>query len=88
MSSADDHFGHRQSSGIVVDLFWTHGDLGDEFRVEVEDTREGAHFVLYPTTGRAAVQAFHHPFSDPSAGLVPDSSKTAAAGFSIDGASP
>jgi hypothetical protein len=63
MPTTDTHFGHRESDGVVVDLFWDGGGLGDGFRVEVEDTREGARFVLYPTTGREAIQAFYHPFS-------------------------
>jgi hypothetical protein len=63
MSTADNHFGHRESDGIVVDLFWEYRSLDDEFRVEVEDMREGARFVLYPTTGSEAIQAFYHPFS-------------------------
>jgi hypothetical protein len=65
MLTTASHFGHRESDGIVVDLFWTRGELEDEFRVEVEDRREEARFVLYPTTGREAIQAFHHPFSEP-----------------------
>ena len=63
MPATDDHFGHRESEGIVVDLFWDNRGLGEEFRVEVEDRREGARFVLYPTTGSEAIQAFYHPFS-------------------------
>jgi hypothetical protein len=62
MSTAD-HFGHRESNGIVVDLFWNHRRLEDEFRVEVADEREGTRFVLHPTTGKEAIQAFHHPFA-------------------------
>jgi hypothetical protein len=62
MSSVANHFGHRESDGIVVDLFWHPGNLEAEFRVEVEDQREGARFVLHPPTGRDAIQAFHHPF--------------------------
>jgi hypothetical protein len=58
-----DHFGHRESGGIVVDLFWTCRDLRDEFRVEVEDEREGTRFVLHPRTGGEAIQAFYHPFA-------------------------
>ena len=69
MPSADDHFGHRESGGIVVDLFWDRGGLDDEFRVEVEDRREGARFVLYPATGSEAIQAFYHPFSAGSTAL-------------------
>jgi hypothetical protein len=57
------HFGHRECDGIVVDLFWNRGNLADEFRVEVEDRRLGIRFVLHPTTGREALQAFYHPFS-------------------------
>jgi hypothetical protein len=52
----------------VVDLFWDHRDLHDEFRVEVKDRRDGTRFVLYPATGREAIQAFHHPFSSAPAG--------------------
>jgi hypothetical protein len=62
MSTAD-HFGHRESNGIVVDLFWNHGRLEDAFRVEVADEREGTRLVLHPATGKAAIQAFHHPFA-------------------------
>jgi hypothetical protein len=68
MSSAD-HFGHRESNGIVVDLFWDRGRPEDEFQVEVVDRREGARFVLHPTTGPEAIQAFYHPFSAASAAL-------------------
>jgi hypothetical protein len=57
-----DHFGHRESDGIVVDLYWNYRDLTDEFRVEVENEREGTRFVLYPRTAREAIQAFRDPF--------------------------
>jgi hypothetical protein len=60
---AASHFGHREGDGIVVDLFWDRGDLEHEFRVEVEDRREGVRVVLYPTTGREALRAFYHPFA-------------------------
>ena len=63
MSTTDNHFGHRESGGVVVDLFWDRADAEDEFRVEVEDTRLGAGFVLHPLTGREAIEAFHHPFA-------------------------
>ena len=63
MSASDSHFGHRESAGIVVDLFWDRQSVADEFRVVVEDRGEGARFVLYPTTGSEAIQAFYHPFS-------------------------
>ena len=69
MLTATDHFGHRETDGIVVDLFWDRGTLADEFRVEVEDRREGARFVLYPRTGREAIQAFYHPFAAARAAL-------------------
>jgi hypothetical protein len=68
MSSAD-HFGHRETDGVVVDLFWSHGLLEDEFRVEVVDEREGARFVLHPLTGREAIEAFYHPFAAAGAAL-------------------
>jgi hypothetical protein len=63
MLVAPNHFGHRESDGIVVDLFWNRGDREGEFRVEVEDRRRRARFTLYPTTGREAIQAFYHPFA-------------------------
>ena len=61
--SAANHFGHRESDGIVVDLFWDRGDVDDRFRVEVEDRRMGVRFFLDATTGREAIRAFHHPFA-------------------------
>lgn len=69
MLAATTHFGHRETGGIVVDLFWDRGNHESEFRVEVEDRREGAHFVLYPTTGREAIRAFYHPFAAARASL-------------------
>jgi hypothetical protein len=63
-----DHFAHRETNGVVVDLFWNRGCL-DEFRVEVVDEREGARFVLHPTTGREAIDAFYHPFAAARAAL-------------------
>jgi hypothetical protein len=63
MQTAANHFGHRETDGITVDLFWDPGNLEDEFRIEVEDLREGARFALHPVTGREAIQAFYHPFS-------------------------
>jgi hypothetical protein len=63
MLTASNHFGHRETDGIVVDLFWDRRDLEDEFRVHVNDRREGGRFVLYAKTGREAVQAFYHPFA-------------------------
>jgi hypothetical protein len=68
-SAAADHFGHRVNDGVVVDLYWDRGNPEDEFRVEVVDRREGARFVLHPTTGREAISAFHHPFSAARAAL-------------------
>ncbi len=69
MLHAADHFGHRESDGVVVDLFWDRGNPANEFRVEVVDQRAGARFVLHPTTGRDAVVAFHHPFAAARAAL-------------------
>jgi hypothetical protein len=63
------HFGHREAGGVVVDVFWDRGSLVNEFRVEVEDRRDGARFVLYPQTGREAIQAFRHPFAAARAAL-------------------
>lgn len=63
MFTEADHFGHREADGLVVDLFWNRRELEDEFRVEVDDRRGGVRFVLYPTTGREAIQAFYHPFA-------------------------
>jgi hypothetical protein len=62
MLRAANHFGHRETDGIVVDLFWDRRNLRDDFRVEVDDRREGARLVLHPRTGREAIQAFYHPF--------------------------
>lgn len=76
MLTGADHFGHRQSGGIVVDLFWNSRNLRDEFRVEVEDERAGTRFVLHPRTGREAIQAFYHPFS--AAGVTVDGKRQAA----------
>jgi hypothetical protein len=75
--TAADHFGHRETGGLVVDLFWNHGSLKEEFRVEVEDEREGARFVFHPRTGREAIEAFYHPFSaarltEPSSSISAD----------------
>jgi hypothetical protein len=67
--SRTDHFGHRENNGVVVDLFWNRGLLEDEFRVEVVDEHEGASFVLHPTTGREAIEAFYHPFAAARAAL-------------------
>jgi hypothetical protein len=66
---AEDNFGHRETNGIVVDLFCDRGAPADEFRVEVVDEREGVRFVLHPTTGREAIAAFYHPFSAAKAAL-------------------
>jgi hypothetical protein len=60
--TAADHFGHRETDDIVVDLFWSRR-VGDEFRVEVEDRREHVRFLLYPTTGKEAIHAFYHPLA-------------------------
>jgi hypothetical protein len=69
VSTIANHFGHRETAGIVVDLYWNRADLEAEFRVEVEDRREGSRFVLYPVTAQEAIQAFYHPFSAARAAL-------------------
>ena len=63
MLTPANHFAHRDSDGIVVDLYWNRRNLKDEFCVQVEDRREGTRFVLHPLTGEEAIQAFHHPFA-------------------------
>jgi hypothetical protein len=63
VQTAANHFGHRETDGITVDLFWDRSNLENEFRIEVEDLREGARFSLHPATGREAIQAFYHPFA-------------------------
>jgi hypothetical protein len=57
------HFAHRETGGVVVDLFWDCRRLENEFRVEVADRRAETRFVLHPVTGKAAIQAFYHPFA-------------------------
>jgi hypothetical protein len=69
VKGAATHFGHREAGGVVVDVFWDRGNLVNEFRVEVEDRRDGTRFVLYPQTGREAIQAFRHPFAAARAAL-------------------
>lgn len=61
-STASTHFAHRESLGYVVDLYWDPADDSHEFRVEVIERRSGDGLVLYPTNGRDAMHAFHHPF--------------------------
>jgi hypothetical protein len=63
MPAGADHFGRRESAGVFVDLYRRRRGLVDEFRVEVDDKRHGTRFVLYPMTGREAIQAFYHPFT-------------------------
>ncbi|MDH4340797.1 MAG: hypothetical protein OEW47_10605 [Thermoleophilia bacterium] len=57
------HFAHREASGLAVDLFWDPSDLDHEFRVNVAGPGGDMSFVLFPTSGAAAVEAFHHPFA-------------------------
>ncbi len=63
MQSQHTHFAHRESSGLAIDLYWDPADVSHEFRVHVVERGVGAGFVLFPPTGRAAVEAFHHPFA-------------------------
>jgi hypothetical protein len=63
MQSERTHFAHRESSGLVVDLYWDPANPSHEFRVHVVERDSGTGFVLNPTTGRAAIDAFHHPFA-------------------------
>jgi hypothetical protein len=82
MSAAANHFAHREAGEVVVDLFWDRGKLEHEFRVEVEIRADGTHFVLYPTTGKAAVHAFHHPFA--AASPLPPRPADDAIGWTTD----
>jgi hypothetical protein len=58
------HFAHRENDGLTVDLYWEHGPHHDAFRVEVVDSREQQRLTLHPATGKAALDAFYHPFSN------------------------
>lgn len=57
------HFAHREADGITVDLYWTHGEHDDWFRVEVVDYHSETTFTLFPATGKEAVEVYHHPFA-------------------------
>jgi hypothetical protein len=61
--STGDHFGHRETDGVVVDLFWNDGLLDDEFRVEIVDERVGGRVVLYARTWNQAMDAYYDPSS-------------------------
>jgi hypothetical protein len=69
MQSERTHFAHREAHGLVVDLYWDPADVSHEFHVHVVERGSGAGFVLEPTSGRAAIEAFHHPFAS---GLATD----------------
>jgi hypothetical protein len=56
------HFAHREADGITVDLYWTHDERHDRFRVEVA-CRDGHTFTVFPATGKEAVEVYHHPFA-------------------------
>lgn len=81
MQGEHTHFAHRESSGLVVDLYWDPADASHEFRVQVVEP--GARFVLFPTTGRTAVEAFHHPFASR---LLPTSTGRTAAPLATNSA--
>lgn len=70
MNTECSHFAHRESSDLVVDLYWDPADASHEFRVQVVERGAGARFDLFPATGRAAVEAFHHPFAPPASSLA------------------
>jgi hypothetical protein len=63
------HFAHRETDGLTVDLYWTHGDLDDTFRIEVVDRVANTEFTLRPANGKEAVNAYHHPFVALARGL-------------------
>ena len=79
MQSEHTHFAHRESSGLVVDLYWDPADISHEFRVCVAERGSGTALVLFPSTGRAAVEAFHHPFAS-----VPPATATAFSAFTTN----
>jgi hypothetical protein len=56
------HFAHREADGITVDLFWSHSECQDAFRVDIVDRRRDIEFILRPATGKEALEAYHHPF--------------------------
>lgn len=78
-----DHFARREAGGLAVDLYWRRREHEHEFLVEVEDEREGVHFLLHPATGRDAIEAFHHPFASTS--LTPAFSQARMAQGARDG---
>jgi len=48
MLTAANHFGHRETDGIVVDLFWNRRNLKDDFRVRSRTgVREPASFSTH-----------------------------------------
>jgi hypothetical protein len=66
--SVETHFAHREANGITVDLYWTHGEHDDWFRVEVVDHHDDRTFTLFPATGKEAVEVYHHPFATTARG--------------------
>jgi hypothetical protein len=52
---------HRAGDGIEVLLLWDRGD--GRLKVVVDDLRNGGSFELAPGDGRAALDAFYHPFA-------------------------
>ena len=67
--TAANHFGHREGDGIVVDSVLESRRARGRVSGRGRDKRERARFVIFPTTGREAIQAFHHPFSAARAAL-------------------
>lgn len=63
LRAVETHFAHREAGCLTVDLYWTHGEHGDTFRVDVVDHRSETTFTLHPRTGKEAVAAYHHPFA-------------------------
>jgi hypothetical protein len=57
------HFAHREAAGITVDLYWTHREFEETFRVDVVDRCSETQFTLHPATGKEAIAAYHHPFA-------------------------
>jgi len=60
----------READGLQIVLVWRPRD--DRLEVVVEDTREGLSFTLAASTGKEALEAYHHPFAYSAAHGIAD----------------
>jgi len=60
----------RATDGLHIVLLWRPHD--DRLEVVVEDRREGLSFTLAASTGKEALDAFHHPFAYSAARGIAD----------------